>query len=382
MNEVHEDKASEGRSWTWVRTRQLEGTYPGDPTTGVWPINYYRVRRGWGGFEQWQGSPDWPPNDASQHDEMAKQEQIDSYSRVWDFYDCRRVLSRKCGVSAAFTVTKMWENPPEGRLDFEQDHLKILGGHSMRMLQPVYFTRCPLDWNEEDFLVSPNSWGANWGDAGWAAVTKRFFNQYMYSAWSMDFEVRMPPLFGSGIQHVEWTRSQYPDRVSYAYDVVDMDTADRLAWALLTHRRGELHVEDLYVKPEHRGKGYGTRMMKSILSFANPAQTARFWIDYADVDTPPKAEQIQRWFSRFRLRVEKSPLPWAAYTATSGEPVPDLPAVDIPPRPAYVFLQSSAELISDGRLEELRLQHRVSREFKELAKQTLSDHADVLRRLA
>lgn len=382
MNEHAKRTVAIPPSWPWVRTRQLEGTYPGDRMTGVWPINYHRVLRGWGKYKEWQCTPDWPPSDASQHDEAAKRNQVSSYSRVWDFTDCKRTLSRNCRVAAAFLVTKMWENPPEGRLDFDQDQLRTLGGHSMEMLPPLFIARCPLDWDEEDFLVSPNTWGAEWGNDGWAAVTKTFFNRYMYSSWSVESEVRMPDLYGSGIQHVEWERGRFPDRVFLAYDIVDVDAKDRLAWTLVTHRRGELHVEDLYVKPEHRGKGYGTRMMEAILSTANRGQPARFWIDFADVDTSTKAEELQRWFSRFRLRIEKSPRSWAAYTATMGEPASELPLVDIPPKPAYVFLQPTDELMSDARLEELRQQHRVSYEFKELAKQTLNDYADVLRRLA
>ena len=34
--------------YNFVRSRQLEGTFPGDPLTGVWPITSYRVSRGMG----------------------------------------------------------------------------------------------------------------------------------------------------------------------------------------------------------------------------------------------------------------------------------------------------------------------------------------------
>lgn len=371
-----------GPDWSWVRTRQLEGSDPRDRRSGVWSLNYLRVCRGWGQIPEWEAAPDGALPDASQHDNAAKNNCIDSYSRVWDFADCRLAFARNSAPSASFLVTKMWKNPPEGRLDFDQDHLPILGGHCLGMSPPLFYSPCPIEWEEDDFLVSRNSWGAKWGNNGWAAMTKWFFNRYMYSAWTIEQEVRIPQLYGSGVQHVEWTRGRFPDRMLHAYDVIDVDAQERIGWTLFVHRRGELHVEDLYVKPEHRGKGYGSRMMQTVLSLAARMQPARFWIDFADVDTPAKSEFMLKWFSRFKLRIERSPRPWAAYTATFGSPVTSLPAIDIPPKPAYVFAAPIRDRISEDRLEELRQLHGASLEFKDLVRETLKENAEVLQRLA
>ncbi len=35
-------------AYSFIRARQLEGTYPGDPRLGVWGITSNRVRFGWG----------------------------------------------------------------------------------------------------------------------------------------------------------------------------------------------------------------------------------------------------------------------------------------------------------------------------------------------
>lgn len=376
--------------WNWVRTRQLEGTFPGDEKTGVWPINGNRILRGWGDLSVWSDNQDWPPEDASEHDHEAKESRIDSYSRVWDYTDCKRALSRNGVVSAAFYVTELWKNPPEGRLDFDQEHLPIVGGHAMALMYPFRESRCPLEWDEAEFLVSPNSWGQAWGNAGWTAVRQEFFNRYMYSAWTLDVKCQMPELFGSGIQHVKWIRESTPERFALAYDIVNVDSNDRMAWLLMTIRRGELHIEDLYVKPEHRFKGFGTALMNEAFETAEKYLSSvplRFWIDFADVDTCPKADFLCRWFGKYGLRIEKSPRPWAAYTAQIGKPVSKLPAVDIPPKPAYVFAESARDLAGTGlireeRLEELKEQHGVSSEFTEIVGQVIKEHAEVLRRLA
>jgi len=34
--------------YNYVRTRELEGTYPGDPQLGIWAVNSCRVAMGWG----------------------------------------------------------------------------------------------------------------------------------------------------------------------------------------------------------------------------------------------------------------------------------------------------------------------------------------------
>ena len=52
------------RLFGFVRGRQLEGTFPGDRGTGVWPITAWRIRWGWGDPPEkaWPYEPSiWPP---------------------------------------------------------------------------------------------------------------------------------------------------------------------------------------------------------------------------------------------------------------------------------------------------------------------------------
>jgi hypothetical protein len=43
------------RLYGFVRSRQLDGTFPGDAGTGVWPITACRTERGWGWFQRTTG---------------------------------------------------------------------------------------------------------------------------------------------------------------------------------------------------------------------------------------------------------------------------------------------------------------------------------------
>ena len=58
----------------FVRSRQLEGTFPGEKQTGTWPITSLRVSYGWGNLpeESWPYGNDWPPKEPQDIDLIAK----------------------------------------------------------------------------------------------------------------------------------------------------------------------------------------------------------------------------------------------------------------------------------------------------------------------
>ncbi len=83
-----------------IRTRQLEGTFPGDPTQGVWTTSAARVMAGWGSiFEKdWPECQDiahWPPPEPEGLDEKAKQLRSLYYHRVRNLSDCLLTLGVK-----------------------------------------------------------------------------------------------------------------------------------------------------------------------------------------------------------------------------------------------------------------------------------------------
>lgn len=339
----------------WVRARQLEGTWPGDPMTGVWPITYYRVLRGWG--------------------------QIALYTRVWDAFDCYRAFERGSGVRACFKVTEKWKNPNEGRLDFDQSGGTILGGHSVAISRPTFCSPCPIDWSEDSCFVFNNTWGGTWGNHGWGAMTHDFFNREMYLAWSVEMSATFPRLFGSGIQHVEWNPGSFPDRRFFAYDIVDVDNHERLAWAIVVHRRGELHVEDLYVKPEYRKGGFGTQMLTRLIEIAaEVGQPLRFWISFADVEDETQFNVVRRWFESHDLHLSPSPRPWAAYCVTQHRTCADVPPVHLPPKPAFTFAGRAMSASVDW--QRIQESYSVTPDFVDAAKDVFKRHEALLRRLA
>src|SRR5580700_9540106 len=85
--------------YNFVRSRQLEGTFPGDHSTGVWPITSLRISRGWGcpPEEAWPykgRAEDWPPIEPPDIDRVARNFRIDIYQRVRTLLECKTVLAR------------------------------------------------------------------------------------------------------------------------------------------------------------------------------------------------------------------------------------------------------------------------------------------------
>src|SRR5258708_23323962 len=81
----------------FIRGRQLEGTYPGDAKTGIWPITSNRVGRGWGHIseEEWPYDTSvWPPVEPPGLDQIATRNPDFYYQRVRTLEECKLVMAR------------------------------------------------------------------------------------------------------------------------------------------------------------------------------------------------------------------------------------------------------------------------------------------------
>ncbi|MFO1042855.1 MAG: GNAT family N-acetyltransferase [Planctomycetaceae bacterium] len=338
--------------WLCARAAKLEGTFPSTfLDSGGWTTTVNRVIHGWGNVTY--GNYPWdprqldagPPPDPEKFDEFAKEYRSDFSSRIWDAFDCIQTTHRQAVPCATFYVTQQWKNPPEGRLHCIQDESDILGAHSVMMVPPPYVdVPCPLSWAENEFLVFQNSWGEEWGNRGYGAMTFDFFNKYMYEAWALESHLRIPNLYGSGIQHVQW-QAKAADRMFLAYDIIDVDSDERLAWASAVVRRGELHLEELYVKPQYRNRGYGSQMLKKFISEGK--SRLRLWIPFADVDSDEKTQILEHFLWQHGLSLRTSPRKWAAFCAVIGPPEDIRPSFVLPPKATYTFCKQS-EAVADA----------------------------------
>ena len=150
----------------FVRGRQLEGTFPGDKQTGVWPITGHRISYGWGQppEENWPYPlPDavWPSIEPTGIDCVAKEYRFVPYKRVRAIDDCKRILlSGEPGVMVSLDISEKWANPPQGRIPVPSPTDLTFSTHVILL---VSYDR------ERDEFTFRNSWG-NWGRKGYGDI--------------------------------------------------------------------------------------------------------------------------------------------------------------------------------------------------------------------
>src|SRR5580704_5045853 len=105
--------------YQYVRARQLDGTYPGDRTTGTWPISRWRIAWGWGAPPEkaWPYNTSiWPPVEPPGMDILARKHLGVRYQRVRSLDECRYLLAFYSPLPVSIDITRNWFDPPKGRI--------------------------------------------------------------------------------------------------------------------------------------------------------------------------------------------------------------------------------------------------------------------------
>ena len=150
--------------YTFVRGRQLEGTFPGDPRTGIWRITSLRVSRGWGcpPEQAWPYNGDasaWPPAEPPGIDKLARNFRINVYQRVRTLNEGRAILAGKqFEVVVTVGITDAWYDARGGRIPTRSHYDKPQFFHTVALVG--------YDDSAAEFEFA-NSWGVGWGDKGY-----------------------------------------------------------------------------------------------------------------------------------------------------------------------------------------------------------------------
>jgi GNAT superfamily N-acetyltransferase len=346
----------------FIRSRQLEGTYPGDPKEGVWGITTHRVHFGWGMVDEHE----WPDRkkDGSDFldpvppglDQSAKRKRIHHYERIRSSADARvivehtekglsRLRSKQTsrgagdllGVQLAFEVTRQFVEAPRGQVSSPEPDAPVLGTHSVYLLEYSHAQ------NAFEFV---NSWGPGWGNNGKGYMPSSFVDEWMTESWAVDDSpARLPEC--SGIQELQWdVQDPLGDRL-HGLEIYDGDADERIGWSFVVHRGKHLDIEELYVRPSYRGSGFGGRLVGMVLDLAKQhGRPLRAWIPFIDCqegNRPALAHTIRK----LGLNIRRSGVPWAAYLALpSKRQTVVFDDIRIPRPPAYS--KSEARLASDG----------------------------------
>ncbi len=252
----------------------------------------------------------------------------------------------------------------------------------MEVYPPNPSVPVPLDWDKSNYLIAPNSWGAEWGNYGFAAITRAFFEQNFYEGWSFSARETVS-LYGSGLVELHELVGSVGWAEYHRIELIDLDNGRSIGWTFYCYRQRQVFVEELFVMPEHRGKGFGTRLLAS-LKRRTGSLPITFWVTFADVSNESSVKFLTDWFGKQRLYFNNTLYRFAAYEVKPRKQVEPLRYVEIPPKPAYVLDRPERSKPSNLHTHaiELQLKHGVSDDMRELTEQVFSQYSDVLARLA
>jgi GNAT superfamily N-acetyltransferase len=301
------DKFLPSRTYGFVRSRELEGTYPGPPNIGTWILTTQRVSKGWGHLpeEFWPyDTSQWPPVEPPGVDEIAKEHRTRSYMRCRTLDDCRSVLNEGRGVLAAFEIDDSWM-ASSGLIDDPSLH-------SPQMNHSVVLIGC--DDSEDAFLFT-HSWGPGWGEGGIGRLPYRYWSERLLEAWLPDEReaaaVDRPDDVEFSVIKREATDC-WGNRI-HLIEVENPGRDEMMGWAILRESAGGLDMDEFFVRPAFRRSGHGRRMARVVADLRKSLSVPlRAWIPQADAVPSNAQVAILR---RLRLRRAPTNERWAAACA-------------------------------------------------------------------
>ncbi len=187
------------------------------------------------------------------------------YRRIRSSNECayHMAFRAQSPVQAAFHLTAAWADPPGGMIPRPSSSDKVIP-----FSHAVFFSKGIPDKRLFEFQ---NTW-SDWGDNGSGFMPHEYFDKYMIECWATYIEPAAIKLFKlekpDTEGHVRWSAHDEEDRHIFAFEVRDARSEERFAWTFLIEREGVLEVEELYVRPEHRGQGQGRWLADRIVDLA------------------------------------------------------------------------------------------------------------------
>lgn len=322
--------------YSFWRSHALEGRPANADTEGIWPISEYRCQRH-------DGNPSralWPSKDPVEDwpDEFVRealQYRIHHYYRLTRAAEVAGLLPEEPGkrdIQIAIGVTEDWFAPESG-LILPSPDAEVLGTHAVPL--------CCYDPKDRIFSF-PNSWGEEWGDDGWGYLPASVLDEYSVEIWAPTSSRIFPRLeTTSGVVRLLWSSSRgfhqryaIPDHLVYGRELVDVSSDERLAWAFARKRDRYLDIDEFFVWPTHRRKGYGRLLAEMLHELsAQTGRPLRLWVSHADAEAR-NSSCLEAALRLLNLHLHDSPVRWAAYVALPTVPAGRLRRYVAPARAA------------------------------------------------
>jgi GNAT superfamily N-acetyltransferase len=253
----------------------------------------------------------WPPCDEPAGiDALARQNLGGWYQRVRSLYECKLVLAYHSPLLAVLDITDKWYDAPEGQIpEYDPSDVSV-GTHSVCLLGYD-------DANQEIKFV--NSWGPNWGDRGFGHISYATFERTWWEGWRQELRVKIHPTDSEpGLKVRKSGIQEHGGGILHSRDIVGHNE-ERIAWTFAVERENSLDVEELFVKPEYRRRGFGKGLVRKLAQLADEVGLApRIWVPYVDAAADNLAI-AERLFSRLDVHVRQSPVRWAPLVACRND---------------------------------------------------------------
>jgi len=300
-------------TYNHVRARQLEGTFPGSPETGVWNTTYLRTMKGWGCVDEslwpYDGRAEtWPEPEPPGLDPLAKANRIGIYQRVNTLEEFCRGIYTFGGVRGSFQIDNSWNDAPNGDIP-PPNGQPITASHSIFIYG--------YDDHEQRFYFI-NSWGGEWGDNGkgtlpYSYVSTRFLEGYAITSWKILPDIIPEPIESSQMKIRTWKIDNLiGGGMVYGAEIIDPVDDEMIAWGFANERETYLDIDELFVRPNRRRQGYGSLLTASFVQLgADLGKRLRAWVPHPD-RVPRNEVALDKILHRLGLSRRPSPVRWAS----------------------------------------------------------------------
>ncbi len=310
--------------YPFVRSRQLEGTFPGDGATGTWPSTSSRVWYGWGWTPDWAwphrpGSA-WPPIEPPDIDKIAKKYRGTFYKRVRTLDDCIAELTPRTLVGISLNISNKWADPPGGKIPTLGPRDLVVSTHHISVER--------YDESSNVFVFR-NSWGPKWGDRGYGYIERKDLEATWWEGW-VHFPEPKPGLeslrplptsddattFGPRIRQKLWVLKDRSGSTRQWYELTDVVDDERMAWASTVESESTLEIEELYVRPSFRRRGFGAYLFNAVRQVSTEkGRSLSMWIPFPDANSE-NLHAVRKIIASAALSIQTSGVRWAPLVAS------------------------------------------------------------------
>jgi len=327
--------------YNYVRSRELEGTLAQGPKPGVWFINAYRARAGWGNvpvsrFPYDASGVPWPPVEPPGLDQIAKFNRILFYQRLFCLDEIKILLCNMESVQISVPITKQWYSAPSGLIAMPKHPSEFIDMHAV---QPVGYD------DSTQLLLIRNSWGTKWGENGYGYLPYDYLDSHIQEVWHHSGYTSLEPnrktRESEDVSLLTWTNEQpLLGRRIHCFEIHDNVVRERAAWTFIIESEDGLRVEDLFVRPAFRNRKFGITLGTNALSLAEYLdRPIDFLISRGDTE-PPSAnfKALNAFCQKLQLKVRSVTVPGLKYVAEPGQPTTVMKLDQQPMKPPMAFL--------------------------------------------